>query len=139
MWAKLPVSLSNLVGFTPGLLYSSTNQKFLSIWKLVELNMLNFSDCTRTRISILTSPTDKWFSSKFGALNVVLTCKHSCWGIHPLLELFSQLSKDLIFDIIFIDVIVDIVAGNAETSSNNESISKRRVASFRKVHPHLIS
>ena len=33
-------------------------QKVLPIWKLVELKMLDFSDCTRTCISILTSAAD---------------------------------------------------------------------------------
>ena len=50
--AEFPVSLSNHAGFTPRLLYSSTHH---SIWKLVELKMLDFSDRTRTGISILKS------------------------------------------------------------------------------------
>ena len=53
---EFPVSLRNHVGFTPRLLYSSTHQKVLPI--LVELKMLDFSDCTRTGISILVSAAD---------------------------------------------------------------------------------
>ena len=37
----------------------TTPQKVLPIWKLVELKMLDFSDHTRTGISILTSAADK--------------------------------------------------------------------------------
>ena len=51
--AEFPVSQSNL-----RLLYSITHQKVLPIWKLVELKMLDFSDRTRTGISILTSVSD---------------------------------------------------------------------------------
>ena len=36
----------------------TTPQTVISIWKLVELKMLDFSDCTRTGISILTSAAD---------------------------------------------------------------------------------
>ena len=36
----------------------TTPQTVLSIWKLVELKMLDFSDRTRTGISILTSAAD---------------------------------------------------------------------------------
>ena len=36
----------------------TTHQKVLPIWKLIELKMLDFSDCSRTGISILTSATD---------------------------------------------------------------------------------
>ena len=35
-----------------------TPQRVLPIWKLVELKMPDFSDCTRTGISILTSAAD---------------------------------------------------------------------------------
>ena len=37
----------------------TTHQKDLSIWKLVELKMLDFSDRTRTGLSTLTSAADK--------------------------------------------------------------------------------
>ena len=37
----------------------TTPQKVLSIWRLVELKMLDFSDRTRTDISILTSAFDQ--------------------------------------------------------------------------------
>ena len=36
----------------------TTPQKVLPIWKLVELKMLDFCDCTRTSISILISAAD---------------------------------------------------------------------------------
>ena len=36
----------------------TTPQKVLSLWRLVELKMLDFSDRTRTGISILTSAAD---------------------------------------------------------------------------------
>ena len=36
----------------------TTPQKVLLFWKLVELKMLDFSDCMRTGISILTSAAD---------------------------------------------------------------------------------
>ena len=56
---EFPITRSSHVGLTPRLLYSSTHhsQKVLPIGKLVELKMLDFSDCTRTGISILTSAT----------------------------------------------------------------------------------
>ena len=38
----------------------TTPQKVLPIRKLVELKMLDFSDCTRTGISILTSAADRY-------------------------------------------------------------------------------
>ena len=40
----------------------TNRQRDLSIWKLVELKMLDFSDCKRTGISILTWTTDKLVS-----------------------------------------------------------------------------
>ena len=61
LWYKFPVSLSNHVGFTPWLLSGNTlptPQKDLSNWRLVELNLLDFSNRTRTGISILTSAAD---------------------------------------------------------------------------------
>ena len=39
----------------------TTPQKVLPIWKLVELKMLDFSDRTRTGISILTSAADSMY------------------------------------------------------------------------------
>ena len=56
--AEFPlISLNNHVGFTPRLLYSSTHHssESLSLCELVELKMLDFSDRTRTGISILIS------------------------------------------------------------------------------------
>ena len=47
LWTEFPVSPSNYVGFTP-----------LSNWKLVEFKMLDFSDRTRTGISISASAVD---------------------------------------------------------------------------------
>ena len=38
----------------------TTPQRVLATWKLVELKMLDFSDRTRTGISILTSAADQW-------------------------------------------------------------------------------
>ena len=46
--AEFPIYLSNYVGFTPRLLSTAAT---LPIWKLVELNVLDFSDRTRTGIS----------------------------------------------------------------------------------------
>ena len=54
-----PFSPSNHVGFTPRLL--TTPQKVLSLGRQVELKMLDFSDRTRTGISILTSDADLLF------------------------------------------------------------------------------
>ena len=54
--AKFPISLSKHISLTPWLLYISNHhsaQKFLSIWKLVELKMFDFSDLTRTGITWL--------------------------------------------------------------------------------------
>ena len=58
--AEFPVSLSNHVGFTPRLVYSSipTPHEVLSIWKKTELKRLNDSDRTRTGITVLTSAAD---------------------------------------------------------------------------------
>ena len=58
--AKFPVSLSNHVGFMPRLLFSSTHHspESLTHLKLVKLKMLDYSDRTRTGISILTSAAD---------------------------------------------------------------------------------
>ena len=41
----------------------TTPLKDLPIWKLVELKILDFSVCTRTGISILTSTSDQFFWS----------------------------------------------------------------------------
>ena len=57
--AKFPISLSNHIGFMPCLTTAHTTpQKVLSIWRLVELKMLDFSDCAWTAFSILTSATE---------------------------------------------------------------------------------
>ena len=54
--AKFPVSPSNHMGFLPDCFTAAltTPHKVLSIWRLVELKMLDFSDCQKTSNSILT-------------------------------------------------------------------------------------
>ena len=49
----------------------NTPQKVLPIQKLVELKMLDFSDRTRTGISILTSAADQFFCDMWINLNLV--------------------------------------------------------------------
>ena len=61
--------------FTPAL---TTPQKVLSIWRLVELKMLDFSDPTRTGISILTSAADSWWWYLSG---LFLSCQTAAFGI----------------------------------------------------------
>ena len=92
--AEFPVSLSNHVGFTPRLLYSSTHhsQKVLPICKLVELKMLDFSDRTRTGISILTSAPDVYTT-----ICVTVIAQKFTWaGSFIAIQSFFELSLALI-------------------------------------------
>ena len=62
---RFPVSLSSQVGFDCSTVALTAPQMVLSIPELVELKMLDFSDRTRTCISILTSAASQCYIVRF--------------------------------------------------------------------------
>ena len=65
----------------------TTPQKVLPIWKLVELKTLDFSDCTRTGISILTSAADifRWMLTDVWTLFLGLALQKRKRGMKTIL------------------------------------------------------